>query len=515
MPARDERGSIPLALLAVLVISGLVVVLLVTTVSAQRQARHDRDFTTVLFAADAAVQQARFRLGASTSLTTRVPLAGSTAAGVQEDCPLLGESWCVTGGSAATGTYEWYAQRIGYTRSWEVFAAGDRNGVRRRLRVIVEEGRRFFASAFADTIANFGNNNVADSYNSGRTGTARWPGPGRQGVVGSNGTVETGGTSTMLDGLHVFNLAAAGTTDPLTRCTGQGVVGLETSRNVCSQWAKDNPVGAAEGPYLQGFAQPRVLSPGSQTLREALNACGPGPYPLLTVDSAGVHVTPSGGTAQTVRTVPALQPFRVEPATLPNGQPNPFVGVGRGAAADQTNYYCFRRVRISVDTTVVAPQTTAHPTGTAIPSTTTDWTPRADMANPDDPVVLYITGNVEIETTRRFNCVACARPAPTDPVTFPPPRAGALQVFFQRRLDTDPAPAFHVGNDARFGGAVHGPDAACGKAGPLATAGTAADIYGAMVCGTIDGVGQWGFHYDVSLEFIGNTDFGTQRWDER
>ncbi|MEX0658356.1 MAG: hypothetical protein WD080_04420, partial [Egibacteraceae bacterium] len=335
--AHGDRGSIPLSLLVMLVISGLVVVMLGTTVSAQRQARHDRDFTTVLYAADAAVEQAQFRLRASMSAAPRMPVVDSTLAGVQESCPLLGVSWCFVGGSAETGRYQWYAQRLGYTRSWEVTAVGERNGVQRRLRVIVEEGRRFFAAAFADSIANFGNNNVADSYDSGRPPrTSRWPGPGRAGWVGSNGPVETGGSSTRIDGLQMFNLAAAGTSDPVTRCSGQGRVGLETGQNVCSNWAQTNPVGSVEGPYLQGSAQPRTIAPGPQDLRAAMQACGPGPYPALRIDGGalnldrGVHVTPPGGSERKVRVVPALQPFRVEPATLPTGQPNPFVGVGRG-----------------------------------------------------------------------------------------------------------------------------------------------------------------------------------------
>ncbi|MEX0658868.1 MAG: hypothetical protein WD080_07010, partial [Egibacteraceae bacterium] len=508
--AAAERGSIPLGLLVIIVISGLVSVMLATTVSAQRQARHDSDFTTVLYAADAAVEQAQFRLRASTSAEARMPVEGSTLTGVQESCPLLGVSWCIAGGSAETGRYQWYAQRLGHTRSWEVTAVGERNGVQRRLRVIVEEGRRFFAAAFADSIANFGNNNVADSYDSGRGDRPeRWPGPGRAGWVGSNGPVETGGSSSVLDGLQMFNLAAAGTSDPASQCSGQGRIGLDTEQSVCSTWAQTNPVGSVEGPYLQGSAQPRTIAPGPPELRTALNACGSGPYPALVIDSAGVHVT-AGTTPVTVRTVAALQPFRMEPATLPTGQPNPFVGVGLGAAPEEANYYCFRSVRISVDTTIVAPQTATHLTGTDIPTTTEEWTPRADMANPDDAVTLYVTGNVEIETTRRLNCVACNRPFPTDPGAFPPPRSGALQVFLQRRLDSDPPAAFHVGNDARFGGAIHAPGANCGGSGSLSTAGTAADIYGAMVCDSIDGVGQWHFHYDESLEFIGNTDFGTQ-----
>ncbi|HVM12902.1 MAG TPA: hypothetical protein VM287_01045, partial [Egibacteraceae bacterium] len=51
----DERGSIPLALLAVIVISGVMSIMMATTLSAQRQARHGSNFSTVLYTADAAV----------------------------------------------------------------------------------------------------------------------------------------------------------------------------------------------------------------------------------------------------------------------------------------------------------------------------------------------------------------------------------------------------------------------------------------------------------------------------
>ncbi|HVM13825.1 MAG TPA: hypothetical protein VM287_05805 [Egibacteraceae bacterium] len=532
IPAGDERGSIPLALLAILVISGLVGVMMATTVSAQRQARHGRDFTTVLYAADAAVEQAHFRLSASSAGAARMPVTGSTLTGVQASCPLLGVSPCMgppPQWDVQMGTYEWYAERVGYTRTWEVIAVGERNGVQRELRVLVEEGRRFFASAFGDSFANFGNNNVANSYDSGRPPRPpRWEGPGRAGWVGSNGTVETGGSSSVLDGLQMFNLSAANTTDPVTRCSGQGRIGMETGQNVCSNWARTNPAASAEGPYLQGFAQPRVISPGRQDLRTAMSACGPGPYPSVRIEGGltnpGVFVT-TGGTTVKRRSVPALQPFRVEPTTIPNfsvlgalalgTRSNPFVGVGRGVAAGETNYYCFSNVRIAGDTSIVAPYTVQHVTGTVLPDVDLSWVPLAVHANWDDPVVMYVTGNVEIESGRRFNCVACDRATFLAPLLYGPPRAGGLQIFLQRRLDTDPAPGFHVANDAQFGGAIHGPGANCGGAGSMGTSGVRANIYGALVCNTINGVGTWHFHYDESLEFIGNSDFGTQQWDER
>jgi hypothetical protein len=301
------------------------------------------------------------------------------------------------------------------------------------------------------------------------------------------------------------------------RCSGQAVIGLEPAQRVCQTWATNNPTGPGEVPYLQGFPERRELFPDAPKIQQDMAACRnangttpAGAFPELIVNSTGVHVGPPGGPHTQVRSVPALRPFRLE-----TGPANRFVGFGRGGANGQTNYYCFSRVRIAADTAMVSPAAPDHPTGTDIPTTTAGWTPRADMANPDDAVVMYVTGRVEIETGQRLNCVDCARPYPTNVTQSPPPRAGGLQIYLGRRTAADPVPGFNVGNDARFGGAIHGPEAVCGGSGGLSTAGTSADIFGALVCNTIDGVGQWHFHYDESLEFLGNAVFTGLRWDER
>ena len=60
----SEQGSMPMALLAAIVVAGIVTVLTARTVAGERATRFDRSFTESFHTADAGVQEAVFRLNA-------------------------------------------------------------------------------------------------------------------------------------------------------------------------------------------------------------------------------------------------------------------------------------------------------------------------------------------------------------------------------------------------------------------------------------------------------------------
>jgi hypothetical protein len=467
---RAEDGSMVLALLAVIMVGGIVAVVTAATVRTHRVSAHDRGYTTSIHAANAGVEEALFRLNERTPTSPRIPESGA-------DCRWLDGVACVQG-TLGDATYEWFARQIGDGREWEVHSAAEREGRRRRLVVSVWEERLFFASAFATLNANFGNQNTANTYSSGINGAPPyWPRPGRLGLVGSNGNIDMGGNSTIVDGIQIWNLAPG--VDPVgTRCTGQGEIGLETvsatpgmtTRRVCSQDAMRFPPN--DTPYLQRFAQRRVMRPPAEELAEQAQACGPGPHPSVRVDADGVFVTRNGTTVQESPT-PVLRvnrqsgPARVAPVGIP------------GQDSFQPGYRCFSNVNIRVNTTV---------DGTG-----------------EDPVVLYVTGRVSVENRVTVNCTHCAESWQTPPAAGQPPVAAALRIYL-----VGTGAEFQQGNRARFGGTIYGPQATCGNPGSAAAA-----IYGSMICNTISNVGQWSFHYDAALEPIGNSAFHATRWRER
>ncbi|MBW3578286.1 MAG: hypothetical protein KY462_11220 [Actinobacteria bacterium] len=487
----DESGSMPLALLASIVVAALITIVTSTTIAGQRSARADRDWTAVIQAADAGVQQALYQLNASFRPDgDRLPATGDVA------------------GTLGAASFTWYAERIGDTREWEVYAEGTLNGKSRRVVATVEENRRFFASAFGNLLAGFSNNNVSDTFNSGADGNpTHWPRPGRLGLVGSNNVIDTGGSSSTLDGIQLWDWKPDQdhATQFTARCKGNGVIGLtRTSASAvpgydppelrgCASEALVRPANSFYGPYTQTINEKRVLSPTAEALREKLAACGDA-RPLPNFDN-----TTSGPTE--------LSPVTATVATTTGNTLNqPRVVPPQGSHVDNTfepGYYCYNNVTFGRDTTL-APGSDA-----------------TDMVN--NPVVIVATGRVELagsgaSSARKVNCSALPSPNLLGLGDCPgtsgnPPIAGALQIYLVKdhKVASPATPEFQQNAPSSyFGGAVYGVDAHCGNPGSAQ-----AEVYGSLICDQINNVGGWKFHFDASLETLGNSVFTLKRWQER
>lgn len=195
---RDERGSIPLALLAIIAIGGLVGAMVTTTIAGERAARRDRDFTNVIQGADGGVQAA-------------FNYVARSLADAPVDDPLYGVGRTIgpyTDTTADGSSYTWTATRETALR-WVVASTGTRNGEIRTVSAEISDTPLFELAAYAITALTFRGSNGADSYDGAGYFTDCVPAnPECRGIVGSNGVVRLNGNAAFLenvDGVHLHN----------------------------------------------------------------------------------------------------------------------------------------------------------------------------------------------------------------------------------------------------------------------------------------------------------------------
>lgn len=178
----EDAGSLPLALLASIVVGGLIVTLVATTMTGQRAARFDREFTTVIQAADAGAQAGVQQLlrDPSTDLEAGV--------GTQTD-PVT---------STQDGyEYTWWAEKTDELE-WTVLSnAVGPDDVARSVTVRVSDRPFFDVAAFADDGMRLTGGNGASSY-----GETWFTG---NGIVSSNEDIVIQGQSSSVDGVHLYN----------------------------------------------------------------------------------------------------------------------------------------------------------------------------------------------------------------------------------------------------------------------------------------------------------------------
>ncbi len=170
-----EQGSIPMVLLAAIIVAGLIVALFVDVTTGRRLSVDDRDFNQAIQVADAGLQEAFMHL-----------------AGLAEvDRPTIGQwlSPAPPEGQLGTGTYSWSAMRVG-DNQWQVRSEGEVGDRVRVLEAHMGPLTLFSVAAFGDRIISFKGGNSADSY----------PVGGR-GYVASNGTVRLKAQSDSVDGV--------------------------------------------------------------------------------------------------------------------------------------------------------------------------------------------------------------------------------------------------------------------------------------------------------------------------
>ena len=305
---RDDRGSIPLALLASFVVGALIVTMFAATQAGQLSARFDRGFTGALYGADAGVQEAAFQLGA-------VPPD-------PDDMTLEGE------GDLGETSYSWTATRSGVgSRYWNVESEATTRGVTREVEALITERRRFFAALAAENSLTFAGNNVVDSYNSSLS--PAWPGTS-QGLVATNGSVTIsgggsgGGGSTQIDEVHLYNYQA--NPEPPDRCSPVSAAYCVARK----KYAEPINLAARLGPHTDAFA------PSAR------------PYgPVI----AGETACPSDG---------GLQDFRASTNPAAWGGPGRLNALGPDPGPGEHYYYCFRNVYFDVNTVLGS-----SPNGTA------------------------------------------------------------------------------------------------------------------------------------------------------
>ncbi|MEX2289872.1 MAG: hypothetical protein WD794_06045 [Mycobacteriales bacterium] len=499
----SDDGSVVLALLASLMVGSLVLVITATAIGGQRVVRFDRDFSAVIAAADAGVQDALHRLNSGRDPISPMPALASTQPNVVTcQAPLPTSQKCITG-TAGVARYQWYAVKV-LGREWDVHSRGERNG---RVRTVVArllENREFFASAFADTEIFFTGGNVADSYSSGAPGPAIYtPRAGRLGVLGSNGPLKVP-NSTIMDGAQLWNFAPtpAGYTGPLpapsddlnTRCPNTPTIGLTMppqypassyspaidpdvadppgSLSACSSEATLRP--SSGQAYQERIANRRVMSPSPDELQARTTDC---------VAAAGGSFTsiPSFKSSTTATLAPATAApppaglVRVPPKTV-NGTTTP-------------GYYCFRN-------------TGSGPSAVAVDF---DASFSVSGASGSDPVVIVALGNVKVigGGSRTINCEACD----TGGKASKTPAAAALRIYIA------PTPSgtigtFDASSNKFMSFALSAPLSDC-------TGGSQNEVYGSLICKRLQTQGGWNFHYDVALAAIGNNTFTIQRYEER
>ncbi|HEU0132829.1 MAG TPA: hypothetical protein VFQ85_17755 [Mycobacteriales bacterium] len=123
-----------------------------------------------------------------------------------------------------------------------------------------------------------------------------------------------------------------------------------------------------------------------------------------------------------------------------------------------------------------------------------------------NPVVIFVKGQIDIGQGINVNCGTCSNTPAT-------PTASNLLIYSAGSTDTE---SVGIGNQSKFAGAIYAPRAGC-LGNPSAAQ---ADIYGALICGSIGRItsgnqGGWSFHFDDALTSIGTGGYRITRWDEK
>lgn len=173
LPARrGEDGSLMIALLAAIVVGGLVIALFGTSMASQKRVQDNRAYQHAINGADAGLQQGMAKI---TELDPSDLTTSYLSSDSMDDTSLDGID------------FEWEAHRQS-PYSWAVRASGHLDGVSRTVEATVERESIFFTAAFADREILFRGANSASSYNANDPDSG-W------GAVGSNGMITMKGNA--------------------------------------------------------------------------------------------------------------------------------------------------------------------------------------------------------------------------------------------------------------------------------------------------------------------------------
>ena len=219
----DEQGSMVIALLAVIVTSGIMLSITASAIAGHRAVNFDRDHIRVVQGADAGVEEVLYRLDHPDPAQRLVPPTVVTEANAVQ---------------AGDARYWYEVEAIpGVTSQWLVksHAKVGPNNVRRNVSAIVAQPQPFQMAAFADSHLVLRGGNSANSYNASAWNTG-------QGTLGSNGAITLNGSVTADDAeLHDYDAAP----DP-TRCTSNG-------NAICAGFEAVGPETDVTSPEALGF----------------------------------------------------------------------------------------------------------------------------------------------------------------------------------------------------------------------------------------------------------------------
>lgn len=453
----------PVALLAAIVVAGIVTVLTSRMIAGERAVRFDRSFTQSFHTADAGVQQAIFQLNAGAHASMAV-----------------GDSTAPTTTTFGDDTYTWTLTREG-PRSWIVTSTGTQTDVSRTVQANITEQPLFFPGAFGDTlIAVNGTSTSVDSYNSGSCTTpaadCKW---GTDDDFGTgNGSIATNGYFDF-SGNPVLRPGSAFLYDwldnPANGITASDPFGDRCDGNPCTTTYVSTIDDALD--YASDAKMRFVFDALDRADADDDNAC----------DGAGQELGGKEFKAGRKPTtpVPALAPYEADSTWTVTDPTDPgFV-----------NYYCADSLQFLDDTEL------------------------ASSATVDHPVVIFVRDFVTIgnrvtvacETTSGGKCSQNQTSVPDLRASDTRPGAARLQMYVaaDERGGGKKGSNITYNADSVFAGVVYAPRSRCGSPG-----GASVDIFGAVICGSMDNVGNWNFHYDDALGTFGTNVFGVGYYTE-
>lgn len=454
-----ERGSIPLALLAMIVASGLVTVVVASTLAGERSVRFDEEFTEALHVAEAGIDEVQHLLN-----TRQLQVADSTATGT---------------GTINGQSYDWKATTeqtvddMGPVK-WEVTSTGgdaDGDGQTRTIHATVADEPLFNLSAFSDQLLTFSGANNADSYNSE---TGDWcTGFGR---VGSNDDLDFSGGAqgqatcpdedgnTTVDGVDLYDWEENPDPDRCVHNTG--------TPNNCEDADGEDAFDTHDDPveFDEDVAWMEELFPGGANADGCTNT-------IATVETSDDT------------TAPVATPGVLEPA--PDGAAD---YTARLHADEDVYAYCVDELVFDTDTGI-------------------------DDPSIEDPVAFLVSGNVTVDEGSgavNVNCEGCSNQGGFRPDEEGiAPVAAALQIYSPS--DENPndggADVVRIRNQSNVAFSAYVPQGSCGG---VHGSNASVHIFGSLICSDIRNEGGWQFHYDeVQADAVRTFDFAVNRWREQ
>lgn len=455
----DEAGSLVLAMLATIVVGGLVTVVVASVITGQRSVRFDEDFTGKIHVAEAGIEQAAYRLNQGQEISS----------GGDGDLDGVDYEWTAT----ELAGEDW--------QQWEVESTGGEGGeLQRVIQAVIEDSPLFDLAAFSDLYLGLTGANNADSYNSDMAGDPDgWcTGNGR---VGSNDSLEfsggAGGQATCtydnsratVDGVDLFEWESGD--EALDRC--------------------DHNVNAPNNCWHDS----------AETDARYMTHEDPVPF-IADVDWMHDIIDDCEGTSAWTEEFRASDlGGDLAPADASNGHEVDFdslLGVGPG----DTHVYCVGQL-IFDDHTALDGASPEDPVAFLV----------RDGIEVEQGMtvncVYYDDGSHCVDTGGSFDATEVF------------PVAAALQIYSpsEENDSIDTGDVVGMRPQARFGGAVLAPRGTCGGVtgggGGGGIGGAHTHVFGALICGDLRNAGGWQFHYDDALGgAITTGEFEVTRWSE-